>query len=294
MSNDTEDLVPVEQWEYSEEEDKWVHSVTWQTQEENQAFFWEEAMVSATLRHVEARNLLTEQSLPELGEEDTPLDRLSSFLDSRDQLQEPGELLLSAESTLASGGSSPFYFLDLCPQGTVADFGILDRVPTVEDSLVRSRLQKCVWDKIPKQRALRSAKARTSFKHIAGLLGVPHSDILAANFIFARSRRFRAAKTKWEQHLDCLPAHELIVDTVKPDVLWVTGADPSVLELEGTPVFVSWRDLRSNPSARVARGEFKLGGRNLQICFTPDLADWDATSEDDQDAVAWALEGLAV
>lgn len=292
MTDDTKKLVRAEAWRLTD--DGLVREDEWQTEEENQGFFWGEALVNATLRHSYACDTLNREGLPELGEGDTPLDKLASFLDSRDQLQEPGELLLSAESTLVTGGSSPFYFLDLHPQGALEDFSILDQVPTVEDSLVRSRLQKCVWDKFRKERATRSRKARTSFKHIAGLLGVPHSDILAANFIFARSRRFRAAKTKWEQHLDCLPAHELIVDMAKPDVLWLTGADPSVLELQGTPVLVFWRDLRSNPSARVARGNFNLGGRDVQVCITPDLANWDATLEEDQDALGWALKGITI
>jgi hypothetical protein len=264
------------------------------TGEKAQAFFWGEAMVRATLKHGDACRVLREQSLPQLGEGGMPLDALASLLDSRDQLQEPGELLLSAESTLVSGGSSPFYFLDLRHQGVAEDFCILDKIPTVQDSLVRSRLQKCVWHNIANEPATRSSTARTSFKHIAGLLGVSHSDILASNFIFARSRRFRASKTIWEQHLDCLPAHELMVEMVKPEVLWVTGSDPKALELSGPPVRVSWRALRSDPSARVARGKFEFCGRQLHVCITPDLASWDATSEEDQDALSWALEGRAV
>lgn len=261
------------------------------TEEESQNFMWGEAMVSATLKHSDARETLSAKGLSPLGQGDAPLDALASFLDNRDQLQEPGELLLSAEPTLITGGSSPFYFLDLRPQGVARDWCVVDDVPLVQDSLVRSRLGNCVWDEIANGET-KPSKAATSFKHIAGLLGIAYFDILATNFIFARSRRFRAAKTIWEQLLDCEPAHQLMIDTAKPDVLWVAGNDPEILERTGYPLLVSWKRLGSN-AGRLARGKFEFCGRQLRICVTPDLTTWDATLEEHQPAIRWAIEGLA-
>lgn len=263
----------------------------------DERFGWEECMGWATIRGSELSRMLTDRGLSDIGKGGELLDVLGVHLAEKDMLDEPGELVCCAESALSKTGADTVYFLDVQPRGVPEDFADILSSPTVADSLVRSRLGLSKWEEIPESYDFQCDHAPTAwvttFRQIAEFNGLRHTDIVATNLIFARSKRFRALKLQIEQVLDCLPAHRLIVDAIQPKLLWATGENFDVVRHLWMLTEIEWRDSH-NGGLKFGRGRIEFCGRWMEFAFTPSLASWDATDQAYHEILSWTFPGRVV
>ncbi|MGI8942739.1 MAG: hypothetical protein ACR2FJ_00625 [Qipengyuania sp.] len=257
----------------------------------------EHSMVDATIRCSRLRRILNESGLFEVGEGAGLLDRIGLHLrDEKDMLFEPGELICSAETTFANTGADVVYFLDVDPRGVAEDFAGIYNCSAVADSLTRSRLGLSKWEECPASYDLPCEQAPvpwvSTFREVAKSIGLAHTQIPAANLIFARSKRFRALKTRWEQLLDCLVAHRLIVDAIQPGLLWATGENFDIsrdlLMLEE----IEWHEAHDG-RLQFGRGRIEFCGRWMDFAFTPSLSSWSPSDPDYREMVRWTFPGRA-
>ena len=269
-----------------------VREGRWIPRHRAERFAIEESMDWATFRGIKLRRMLHDHGLPDIGSSSGLLDRIGLHLIDKDMLDEPGELLCSAESTFENNGPGTTYFLDVRPRGIAQDFANLSNACTVADSLARSRLGLSKWDKLPPDMGIECEQASrkwvATFKRIAEFIGIRHSEIAAANLIFARSKRFRALKTRWEQLLDCRGAHQLIVNAIQPDLLWATGDNFDVEEDLWEPGRLEWRHSHDG-CLRFGRGRIEFCGRWMDFAFTPSLQSWNAANHNYREIVRWTF-----
>lgn len=267
------------------------------TGEEAEEYFWEHAMAAATLRRRAIENVLRVTGFDAPGEGSAPLDHIARLLGD-EMLDESGGLLNSAESTLRPGGSSDIYFLGLNPGGEAGEeLSVLDNFPTVYESLAFSRLGVSGWDQDWSRKgasyAPGQAPIQQRFKHIARFLGLAYGEILATNLVFARSRRFKVLPGIKEKLEACLPAHQAMIDVVKPEVLWVMGNPDSAggaLKLHND---VEWRQDANHNNWSIGHGTVDFCGRTMMFCHTPHLTFWDADADDKRELLAFAFGARA-
>ena len=270
----------------------WVTEWRWVAPDKEERFARQESRATATIRGSCLSKMFYHHGLPDIGSGSGVLDKVGLYLTEQDMLDKPGELLCSAESTLANRWPGSVYLLDVEPRGVARDYANLSDLPTVADSLARARLGMSRWEDMPASIDLNGEQASLkwvkTYKQIARLIGLEHTDIAAANLIFAQSKRMRALKTKWERLEDCMPAHQLLFDAIQPDLLWVTGKNFDILKDMWEPRELEWR-LSGDGALKFGRGTIKFCGKWVDFAFTPSLSSWNAGAEPSREVLSWTF-----
>lgn len=225
-----------------------------------------------------AAQMVVNSGLPAVGSGNRLLDKVFRVLSELKQLDCSGSVFLCAEAALKP---SEILFVGLNPGGSE---DTADENRNIRESLSCTRLGVNAFDQdwSSEKRTYEPGLApmQKRFKFITQELGIAYGSVPALNLVFANSRSvFDLPEFDLLRDVTA-PVHRLVVDTIRPNILWLMGNPKhagSLLQIEP----MDWRR-SSYKNWAIGRGVGKFAGRAMEICHTPHLSFWNPETNLDE------------